>query len=284
MLTEGFTLKRMFRQTLAILMITLLAVIVPGMAVSGAERGSETAGLSVLSEPSAAVVYLDGESQGLTPLDLDRLSPGDHRITLVKDGYIENSRIVSLEGNRPQTVDVTLTPSNDQMRYSMQIGGGGGGGSKLPLILGIAGGGAVAAVLLLRGSNEPPNPGTVSISPNRIGIAALTNFSFSSSASDADGDPLTFSWDFGDGSTGTGPSVTHVFNSGGSFTVTVTVSDGDDSAMATGSVTVRDINGTWRDPGLFGGATLTLTQNGTNVTGTYRGCGRSRKRGRHAAG
>ena len=139
----------------------------------------------MLSEPSAAVVYLDGESQGLTPLDLDRLSPGDHRITLVKDGYIENSRIVSLEGNRPQTVDVTLTPSNDQMRYSMQIGGGGGGGSKLPLILGIAGGGAVVAVLLLRGSNEPPNPGTVSISPNRIGIAALTNFSFSSSASDA---------------------------------------------------------------------------------------------------
>lgn len=50
----------------------------------------------------------------------------------------------------------------------------------------------------------------------------------------------------------------------------MTVSDGDDSAMATGSVTVRDINGTWRDPGLFGGATLTLTQNGTSVTGTYR--------------
>ena len=279
MLKEEFSMKQRFRQTLAILMITLLAVIVPGMAVSGAERGSETAGLSVLSEPSGAVVYLDGESKGLTPLDLDRLSPGDHRITLVKDGYIENSRIVSLEGSRPQTMDVTLTPSNDQTRYSMQIGGG-GGGSNLPLILGIVGAGAVAAVLLLRGSNEPPNPGSVSISPNRIGIAALTNFSFSSSASDADGDPLTFTWDFGDGSTGTGPSVTHVFNSGGSFTVTVTVRFGHGHRFRHGARHQRDL--ARPRPIRRGHADLDAERH--QCSGHVPGCGRSRKRGRHAAG
>jgi PKD repeat protein len=44
---------------------------------------------------------------------------------------------------------------------------------------------------------------------------------------DPDGDTLTYTWDFDDGSPeGSGKSVSHVFEDGGTYTVTVTASDG----------------------------------------------------------
>ncbi|HSW23322.1 MAG TPA: PKD domain-containing protein, partial [Burkholderiaceae bacterium] len=61
-----------------------------------------------------------------------------------------------------------------------------------------------------------------------------------SASADADGDALTFSWDFGDGSHGGGAQLAHVFPSGGSFTVTLTVADGrGGSATSTRSITVN---------------------------------------------
>jgi PKD repeat protein len=55
-----------------------------------------------------------------------------------------------------------------------------------------------------------------------------TNISFDGSASaDADGDALTYVWDFGDGTPpGAGAVVTHTYAEGGSYPVTLTVSDG----------------------------------------------------------
>lgn len=47
-----------------------------------------------------------------------------------------------------------------------------------------------------------------------------------SGSSDPDADELTYSWDFGDGATGSGVKPVHDYASGGSRTVTLTVSDG----------------------------------------------------------
>ncbi|HEX7019740.1 MAG TPA: PKD domain-containing protein, partial [Gemmatimonadaceae bacterium] len=47
-----------------------------------------------------------------------------------------------------------------------------------------------------------------------------------SGSSDPDQDPLDYEWTFGDGGTATGVSPAHTFTSAGSFTVTLTVSDG----------------------------------------------------------
>src|SRR5262249_8277303 len=49
---------------------------------------------------------------------------------------------------------------------------------------------------------------------------------FNSTASDADGDPLSYLWSFGDGATATGAAPTHLYADNGTYTVTLTVNDG----------------------------------------------------------
>ncbi|CAM2069558.1 PKD domain-containing protein [Sulfidibacter corallicola] len=58
-------------------------------------------------------------------------------------------------------------------------------------------------------------------------VFANTNTPFSIEAEDPEGDPITFTWDFGDGSaTVTGAAVNHSFSATGTYTVTVTLDDG----------------------------------------------------------
>ncbi|SHO57224.1 glycoside hydrolase family 6 protein [Vibrio quintilis] len=58
-----------------------------------------------------------------------------------------------------------------------------------------------------------------------------------SGSTDPEGDALTYSWTFGDGSTATGVSPSHTYTKEGTFTATVTVSDG--KLEDTASVTIK---------------------------------------------
>jgi PKD repeat protein len=89
-------------------------------------------------------------------------------------------------------------------------------------------------------------------------------------SSDPDGTIASYAWNFGDGTTGTGQRTTKVYSSAGNFTVTLEVSDGKKSATASGSVTIRNLNGTWRGTILgFFPFSFNLTQSGSAISGTY---------------
>ena len=75
-------------------------------------------------------------------------------------------------------------------------------------------------------SNSPPTT-KMSVSPSgTLKVGDSVQFDATGS-SDPNGDPLTFEWEFGDGNTGTGQTVNHIYNSQGTFTAKLCVSDNE---------------------------------------------------------
>ena len=62
------------------------------------------------SHPQGAKVYLDNVQRGTTPLNLDKVTTGQHQIKLVKTGYQDWSNYVSVSPSRTTTVSADLIP------------------------------------------------------------------------------------------------------------------------------------------------------------------------------
>ena len=151
-------------------------------------------------------------------------------------------------------------------------GGAGGGGMGTGTVVGVVGAAAGAAVagVTLRDRNEPP-VAALSITPAGMGMEGLTRYTFDGrDSTDPDADELTYAWSLGDGSTDAGSRVSHVYASAGTFNVTLTVSDGEEQAIANGSVTVsRDLQGSWSVSGDASPATLTVRQERGSLRGEH---------------
>ena len=261
--------------------LALAATMVVGAGAAESPKGSAGAAgaLSVTTEPDNADVYVDGRLAGQTPATVAALAAGEHRVRIVKSGYLENARVVTLTAGEPSHLNVKLTKttgvSNETAAGQVtSTGGGGGGGSKKWLWVGLAGAGAAVAVVALMPHNKAPVPGTITVSPTGTGMAGQTSFTFTSTgASDPDGDTLTKTWTSSDGGSGTGDTFTRTFATAGSFQVNLKVSDGklDASTPAASATVGPSVTGTWAcgtDQGFGANVSYTLTQSGTSLTGS----------------
>jgi PKD repeat protein len=88
------------------------------------------------------------------------------------------------------------------------------------------------------GPNGPPtaNPG----GPYAGTVGVPLSFDGSAS-SDPEGTPLTYSWDFGDGHQAHGAQVEHAYGSTGSYSVTLSVSDGELTGSATTTAAITAV-------------------------------------------
>ena len=103
------------------------------------------------------------------------------------------------------------------------------------------------------GANVPP---TASFASTVTGLDVAVD---GSGSSDPDGSVASYTWTFGDGSTGTGVTATHRYAAGGTYTVSLTVTD-DKGATAT---TTRQV--LVSAPNQVPSATFTSTVAGTDV-------------------
>ncbi|NJF26148.1 PEGA domain-containing protein, partial [Thermococcus sp. Bubb.Bath] len=65
--------------------------------------------LSLTTEPSSAKVYIDGSYVGETPLDMYKLHTGSHTLKIIKEGYQNYTKIVSITSGKTTTLNVKLT-------------------------------------------------------------------------------------------------------------------------------------------------------------------------------
>jgi hypothetical protein len=154
---------------------------------------------------------------------------------------------------------------------SQSVAAGAGGLSKLAVIGMVAGGaaGAGGGYYYYEQSQKKSAPtGRVATVTASVasGLQAATAFVFAADAVDFDAASLTYRWEFGDGATATEPAPTHVYQTAGTYTVVVTVSDARQSARSETSVTVHSVTGTWTStpPRAI---TLDLTQSGGTIGG-----------------
>lgn len=123
--------------------------------------------------------------------------------------------------------------------------------------------------------NQPPTA-DFSFSTNELAV----NFDGNAS-DDPDNGPqaLSYTWDFGDASTGSGVSPSHTYAADGTYTVQLTVSDGQDSASTSKNVTVAKtttgggvtceylINNEWNSGFV---ASIKLTNNGSTAVNGWQ--------------
>jgi PKD repeat protein len=117
---------------------------------------------------------------------------------------------------------------------------------------------AFAAVQAVSGGGGDPtnNAPTASFTFSCSDLAC----SFDGTASsDPDGDALSYSWAFGDGSTASGATTSHTYAAGGTYTATLTVSDGSLDDSHSDAVTVTE-------PATGG---ITLSTSGYKVKGAH---------------
>ncbi len=86
---------------------------------------------------------------------------------------------------------------------------------------------------------DPNAPPVASFDADPSSGNSPLDVAFTSTSTDPDGDALDHTWYFGDGATATGATATHTYTEAGTYTATLVVSDGTNSASATRQIVVH---------------------------------------------
>jgi hypothetical protein len=70
-----------------------------------------TGGISVISAPSGAEVYLNNAFKGLTPITLDSLAPGSYTVLVKLNGYQDWQATQQVTAGQTSQISATLIPS-----------------------------------------------------------------------------------------------------------------------------------------------------------------------------
>jgi PEGA domain-containing protein len=86
--------------------------------------GDAPGSLLVESDPAGASVYVDGRLAGETPLTLQAIAVGVHRVQLARAGYLENSRLVMVKERARARVRTQLTAAAPPLKIVIVEGEG----------------------------------------------------------------------------------------------------------------------------------------------------------------
>ncbi|MFK7893005.1 MAG: PKD domain-containing protein [Granulosicoccus sp.] len=143
--------------------------------------------------------------------------------SVTDDGLPASSPVVSTWSDAGATGDVTFSDANNlDTTVSFSVPG------TYTLEL-VANDGELSNSDTVIVTVEPPNAAPTA-NLNSSAIAGTTPFTVTfdaSTSSDSDGVIEDYQWDFGDGNTDTGAIVSHTYQTGGTFTATLTVTDDD---------------------------------------------------------
>src|ERR1044072_1925998 len=79
-------------------------------ACAASAQAQSTGVLRVKTDTADAEVWLDGEPVGRTPFTLREITPGTHRIALLKDGDEDRAQDVEVSPGRTNSVFVVMKP------------------------------------------------------------------------------------------------------------------------------------------------------------------------------
>jgi hypothetical protein len=117
-----------------------------------AATGEVAGSLLIESDPASASVYVDGRLAGETPLTLPAIA-GVHRVRVVRLGYLENSRLVTIKPGARATLRAQLTAAAPPLKIVVVEGEG-----AVNIIQQKT---AVAPVIEVRDRNDQPVSGAV---------------------------------------------------------------------------------------------------------------------------
>lgn len=87
-----------------------------GSSPGHASRLPDTGSLTILSFPSGATVFLEGEQKGATQLTVSDLNPGEYTLVLQKEGYSPWEKTVTIHNGQRMMVTATLVPLYGSLR------------------------------------------------------------------------------------------------------------------------------------------------------------------------